>query len=298
MHPIIHVAFSFDCNYYRQAIIAIGSLLDYGKDQIYHIYCLISSDVTLRKQQEIKNVLLKKSPKSNIEFINTDSLFSNSYECRNISKATYARLLLHELIPLDKIIYSDVDVVFQSDLSEINSIDITPYHMATNRDIVLNTDSRRADFERDFPYWKTDLPKEKIGKDYRNAGFLIINLKKMRESKLNAQIIELSQRKYNFQDQDIINILFIDNRESLLILSPSYCYLPGRNYRKAMIEGIITPEQFNELAFPKIIHYAGKKPWDDKCVHGAKIWWDYVRNNTPYYAYFKRRLLIKKWTKH
>lgn len=292
---VIHVAFSFDKNYYRQAVVAISSLLDYGKGQVYHIYCLVCSDVTGREQQEIKRELLKKSPETTIEFIDTDLLFVGSHECRGISRATYARLMLHELLPIDKVIYSDVDVVFQTDLSEINDIDISPYHMATNRDVVLNTDARRADFEREFPYWVTDLPKEKIGKDYRNAGFLIINLKKMRDSNLNDKILELSRRQYNFQDQDIINVLFLENREALLILSPSYCYLPGRNYRRAMKEDIITSEQFNELAFPKIIHYAGKKPWDDKRVQGGEIWWNYVRKRTPYYSYFTKRLKKIKW---
>ena len=114
----INIAFSFDYNFYRQAVVAISSLLDEGnKDNVaYNIYCLIKSDVTHDVQEEIVSAIQKKSPLSNVSFIDTSNYFQNAYEIRNISTATYSRLLLPWLVNLDRIIYTDVDVLFKDSL--------------------------------------------------------------------------------------------------------------------------------------------------------------------------------------
>ena len=50
----------------------------------------------------------------------------------------------------------------------------------------------------------------KIGADavnYINSGFLLINAKKQREENLKDRYLELSKKKFIYQDQDIINRL-------------------------------------------------------------------------------------------
>lgn len=292
MKHFINIAFSFDFNYYRQAVVAISSLLDCAADKqiVYHIYCLIQSDVTDKVQSEIRKNILSKSPHSKISFIDMPDYFSQSYECRGISIAAYFRLMLHRLLPdVDKIIYSDVDVLFKTDLSEINEINMDSYHVGAVRDALYNTVQKRKWVCAQFPYWNTDL--KNIGNNYKNSGFLVFNLKKWRESDFDKKIIELSQRNYNFQDQDVLNILFVDKPEQVLILNSKYIVLPSWDYKQSLEENIITPQMYDDiLNRPAIIHYAGPKPWDDNSLPQADKWWHYVKNNTSYYSYFKNRL--------
>ena len=59
-------------------------------------------------------------PNCNITLRNVGDLFAGAYEIRGITNVTYYRLLIPTLIPeYDKIIYSDVDVIFRDDLSHV-----------------------------------------------------------------------------------------------------------------------------------------------------------------------------------
>lgn len=276
----IDIVFSFDAHYYRQAIVAISSLLNCNQDVGYNIYCVIKKDVTLKKQKEIISVVRLYSKSSNVFFIQDTPVFEAAYECRGITVSAYSRLMLHRLLPLDKVIYSDVDVLFLKDLREVDAIDISPYFYAGVRDIVLNTKEIRALHEKKYPYWKTQMGV--VGNNYHNSGFLVLNLKKWREVQLDAQIIELSRYPYLFQDQDILNLLFAERQEEILTLSPKWIYMPKHNYKRALEENIISAQDYEDIQKrPAILHYSGRKPWDDPGVVRAKDWWDYVRENTP-----------------
>lgn len=68
-------------------------------------------------QYNIKKEELDKLPKyyknCRIQYRQVDNTFDASYEIRGITTPAYYRLLIPELIPeYDKIIYSDVDVIF------------------------------------------------------------------------------------------------------------------------------------------------------------------------------------------
>lgn len=292
MRDLINIAFSFDANYYRQAVVAISSLLDCADGKVsYNIYCLVKDDITPSIQKEVIFEVSKKSKDSKVVFVDTANYFDSAYECRGISIASYFRLALHNLLPVDKVIYADVDIIFNNDLSELYSMDVTPYYLGAVKDIIYNLDSRRADVCRRFPYWLTDL--DVIGKNYRSAGFLIMNLKKLREANFDDQIKVMAQRQYNFQDQDIINILTKDKQSEVYDLEAKYNTLTGgfpENYKTALGEGILSQEEYDEIIkCPAVYHWAGAKPWDDMNVSLAGVWWQYVKEYSSYYKYFKKR---------
>ena len=37
------------------------------------------------------------------------------------------------------------------------------------------------------------------------------------------------------------------------------------------------------------MHWAGRKPWDDKNLPLANKWWDYLKQHTNYQSYFEKR---------
>lgn len=302
----INIAFSFDYNFYRQAVVAVSSLLDCAQNKIaYNIYCLIKADVTLKEQKEVIKAVKKRSKESQVFFIDTEKYFNDAYECRGISKSAYSRLLLHKLISEEKIIYSDVDVLFCNDLSEIYNVDISNYCIGAVRDIILNLSSRRKELEQQYDYWREDL--KKIEKNYFNSGFLLMNLKQIRRLHFwDNELETLIKRTFNYQDQDILNILFINQQNKVLKISPKYVVLPGgfpQNYQRALADGIITKQDYDDVtSAPAIIHYAGRKPWDFPTMNMADQWWNYVKKSTPYFKYFVKRLPDElrpksKWTK-
>ena len=286
----INIAFSFDYNFYRQAVVAISSLLDEGnKDNVaYNIYCLIKSDVTHDVQEEIVSAIQKKSPLSNVSFIDTSNYFQNAYEIRNISTATYSRLLLPWLVNLDRIIYTDVDVLFKDSLVSLWETDISNYYFGATKDIGINTSHRWNTIEQELPYWSTCMKNLK-GKYYQ-AGVLYMNLQKWRQKKdLKNKIFCLSKQNFNYQDQDILNLLFKENQSSILTLSIKYNYMPLHRYEVPLKENIIDAKDYTDSAKKQcIIHYDGIKPWLNPYSNYANFWWDYMAKNTQYFDYFKK----------
>lgn len=287
----IKIAFSFDANFYYPAMVAIASLLENTKSQV-KVYCLINDDVTEKMQKKLINFLQSIKCNSEVLFISIGKIFDNAYEIRGISKAAYSRLMLHRLLPSeDKVIYSDVDVLFKADLADVWQTDIDEYDLAAVKDICINTDAIWKDLENELDYWKGEMSLLK-GK-YYNSGFLLCNLKKWREAGFDNKLVTMSKNSYYYQDQDILNVLF----RKVLFLLPKYCFMPKHNYMPAIKENIINQGDYYEAkAFPVIIHYAGRKPWDDCDVAAADQWWNHVKRYSELYKYFNKRQYERFWS--
>ena len=106
------------------------SLLECADKSIYDIYVIVNDDVTDRDKQElIKQASLY--PDHKIGFITIGDEFKGCNEVRGISTATYSRLLIPWLLPeYDKVIFSDVDVIFRIDLASVYNLDISGYYSA------------------------------------------------------------------------------------------------------------------------------------------------------------------------
>ncbi|MBQ2001366.1 MAG: hypothetical protein II241_06250, partial [Clostridia bacterium] len=98
-----------------------------------------------------------------------------------------------ELIPeYDKVIYSDVDVIFRDDLSEIYSTDMKGYYMAGVNSV--------SHLDEDAKKYFQDLGL--TAKNIIYSGNLIINSKEILNDNLIERFKELRDRKLKFQDMD------------------------------------------------------------------------------------------------
>lgn len=275
----IPIVFSTDNNYVMPTGVAILSLLESAKPTtVYNIFVLINDDVT----EESKSLLRKQVecfPNHSIDFINVGKVFENSFQIRNISVATYSRLLIPWLLPqFDKIIFSDVDVIFRIDLSEVYNIDLSDKFVAGVLGNGLRFNNKAVKYFN------------KIGLnavDYANAGFLLINSKLQREHNLINSYLEHSKKNYIYQDMDIINIVckgkivylsktyiiagldfnnFISGKPDLLELYRNPYLSPiGKDLTKA-----VDDYKRRENC---ILHYPGPKPWNT-FTHAWKEWWN------------------------
>lgn len=269
----VPIVFCFDNNLVRPACVALSSLMMNAKeDTFYDIFILHSWKQPLNHEDIDRLPLYYKN--SCIQYRTVDSTFDEAFEIRGITTAAYYRLLIPELIPeYDKVLYSDVDVIFRSDLSEFYSTDMTGYYVA-------GVDSL-ANFQPELVKYYNDIvhinPEGIIF-----SGNLVINSKEILKDNLIPRFKELAKNRYTFQDMDVLNIAC---RGKIKYLSPAFClttYISEYSvYRKEVLLKVWSGEKLSDALSHGIVHYNGKKPWNDVCIN-FDIWWEYYRK-CPYY---------------
>lgn len=143
------------------------------------------------EQIEFLNKVVKTKKQDNeVIKIDVTELYEREFKkCKNETAycTPYTLLrLLADMVPEipDKILYLDIDMMAGKDISELYNIDITEYEYAA--------------------------VKEKYGSkfirpDYINAGMLLLNMKKIKETKLLEKArYSIKNRKMLFADQDAI----------------------------------------------------------------------------------------------
>ena len=257
----IPVVFCFDSRIILGASVAIKSLIDCAKNTITYDIRIFHSDINLKDQKNISK--LAENTRHNIAFhyINPD-LFKDAPKNKGSwTEIVYYRLLIPEILKeYDKVIYSDVDVLFKDDLEELYSIDINDYEMAMVR-AEKNTPNiiEHRYFEEnknDYIYW---------------SGLILYNSKRFREEKILNKLyknIETYKNKLKAYDLDLINVTC----QNILPLDLKYCVLQGFFYNDdytkikeyEYLKFVYNDEEIkNAKNNAIIIHYAGYpgKPW-------------------------------------
>ena len=120
----IPVVFAFDNNLTMPAAVSFYSLLVNARPSTaYDIYILHRRGETLNLAQV--ECVMAQFPESTLTLREVGDEFDSSFEIRGITTPAYYRLLIPELIPEhDRVVYSDVDVIFRSDLTDIYNADL------------------------------------------------------------------------------------------------------------------------------------------------------------------------------
>ena len=167
----IPIIFAIDNNVVMPCGVTITSLLKNAKaDTFYDIYILCNQ---LQLTDDNKSVLLQafaREKQCKIAFVDVGESFKESEGLAegHITTATYFRLAIPALFPqFDKVIYADIDMIFQQDLLELYR------SYLQNDELVAAALDLAID---DKCYFKSELPTRigKSEKDYFNAGFLVI----------------------------------------------------------------------------------------------------------------------------
>ncbi len=246
------IAFIFNDGYAFPASICIYSLLiNAKKDTFYDIYILFLEERLSKENIEIIEKMKEVFNNVDFHFISVENKFQNFRVVRHISIDAYIKFLIPELLKdLNKVIYVDVDIIFDSDISELAILDFNESIAAVR--IPIGCISEK--------YLKSiNINPE----NYFNSGVIVMNLKKIRQLDIvNKKIFPLIGTKFDHVDQDIFNIAF---QNDTFFISPIYNY---------SLEKLKNNIQENI----KIYHYAGKKPWDEIIAFGD-IWWEYFRRS-------------------
>lgn len=293
MKQVIPIVFCFDNNLAMPACVCITSLLaNANEDTFYDIFILHSEKENLYKADLDK--LTQYFKNCNIQYRTVDGTFDRAFEIRGITTPAYYRLLIPELIPeYDKVIYSDVDVIFREDLSPF-------YHMVLGDNYLGAVDVGVAFRPKIYKYVQ-DVLKLNPSKGYFYSGNLIFNSVLMRKDGLVPRFKELAKNSYTYQDMDVLNIACNGRIKSL---SPAFClsnYLLECIYNcRASVLEHYTPECIQHTIKSGIVHYNGTKPWNGWC-YNQDIWWYYYRKSIVYddsfvFEYYQKHVnAIENW---
>ena len=193
-----------------------------------------------------------------------DAIFSGFPVLDRISKATYYRLLIGEILPqeIDRVLYLDPDIVINRSLEEFYNLDLKGNILAGATHLFGRLG--KINLLRLGIHKHTDI--------YINAGVLLIYLKKWRETVTLGQILTYISKKHRtlfLADQDVVNALFADHTlavdERLYNLDEKTFRIfsePAAGHKRIDIEWV--------RANTAIIHYNGKhKPWKEKDYGGG-----------------------------
>jgi len=272
----IPIVFAIDRNVVMQCGVTITSLLkNAGKDTFYDIYILYNRLNLNRDDQDLLQGAFTGDSKCRVSFVDVGDAFSESegLATGHITTATYFRLAIPGLFPqYDKVIYSDIDIIFQQDLTEL-------FQDSLHNDELL---AAALDLSIDGNFFFDSKMPATIGKDssnYFNAGFLVMNLQQLRDPEILSQLAKHARIKYVQNDQDVLNIVC---GERVQILPSVY------NFQPTQFAGYMWGRERPDMDFGPIfkkatLHYTGPdKPWNSLACIASDAWWHYYRQS-PFY---------------
>lgn len=286
----VPIVFAFDNNLVFPACVCLSSLMMSAKETtFYDIFILYpSSDEFERKDIDKVQEFY---PNCRIQYIAVDDTFAEAFEIRGITTPAYYRLLIPELIPqYDKILYSDVDVIFRSDLYDI-------YSSTDMQGCLLAGVNSLSHLVPAYAKYCT----ERLKRNPRSivySGNLIFNGKQMREEHTTEKLIEHRGQKYMFQDMDILNVV-CEGR--IKFLPPCFCLstfiAEQAIYGREKLTEIWTDQEIATALSSGIVHYNGQKPWQGWCIN-FDIWWEYYRKSPFFDEKFYFDFFYNKLNEH
>lgn len=218
----------------------LGSLFQHNKNEEFNIYAIVENKSDKRFMHLSKLVI---NYNQKIEFLQIDiSKLNNVRITHHISIATYFRLLLPEVLPINinKVLFLDCDILVNKNIKELYNIDIENDDVAAVEELLGDKHKLLIGLN--------------LSKKYFNAGILLINLERWRKfcySRRFVEFLNLQSDRIIFWDQDVLNVV-IEKRK---IIEEKW---------NVMLGSLKEPLNYN---FDKasIIHFTGScKPWNCK----------------------------------
>ena len=256
----------------RHAAVTIASIYANSQSQL----CVnLIHDNSLSEDNREKLEKTAMSFNQHINFINVESMINeDSIDVTKLtslgSRGTLFRLILPDVLNLDKIIYLDCDIVVNVDITELWDIDLENKAVAA----VLDFPSRAFLKNNHKISWRNALLWKTMDinfDSYFNAGVLVMNLKKIREEyDFLSKVAEFYSKFKNcitLADQDCLNYIF---SKDCLFIDEKFNNMDSYNPDENDLKG-------------NIFHMAGEaKPWTAYTRPNVdELYWQYLML-TPY----------------
>ena len=286
----IPIFFTFDRYYAVPAAVAFYSLLRHAAPLYqYNLYVLHTS-IPQAIQKRLTR-LVKRFPNADLQFVDV-SHFDGQGDIgqgkSHFSKEIYYKLIAAEIFPqYDRILCSDVDVVFTGDIAP--SYFLFPgedfYYAGVGQ--VLESGRMKAYADDLFsPQEKQALEQEIM------AGYLLFNLAAIRRDRVQGKLTDFYRRNYHrlpLPEQDCL-ALCCQGRVRYLPMEYVVCNTYYKPFSRGDVHFVSTspwlPESEAErrrmftraLARPVQVHYVGPlKPWNSLGVPKRGLWFACLR---------------------
>lgn len=218
-------------------------------------------------------------------------------ELAHISRATYYRLLIPDLLPkeVDKVLYLDCDIVVNHSLEELWQKDLTGYAMAAVTSVGFGREATRLGYPIEYGYF--------------NAGVTLINVDYFRQHDVSRQLMDYIARNYDhikYHDQDTLNAVLYKqclHLEAQWNMTPNI-YDPDYPLHCDRVDGRVVNDYAADKrnarehkADPTIVHYASHpKPWQRNCVHPLYHLYYYYASQTLHFRHLRPQSIItRQW---
>lgn len=275
MKEPISISFCINDKYAQHLAVVITSILANNPEDefVFHVLHSPMPESTIEKVKRLETMY----PRHKIVFHCMDGEIAAKFPIpeglEHVSNETYYRYFLPEVLKdEDRTIYSDVDVLCRLPIGELRDYDLKGNLFGAIRNYIGETTG----------YYKMTLPKYglKEGMPYFFTGFLVMDLKALREGGYQQKFIDLTNKEganLAYIDLDVMNIIC---QGKILEMDESWnCTSHYKPFRKDI----------------KIWHFPGalQKPW---CPYWRNITWIpylYYLLKSPY-ADKAKELIINK----
>lgn len=271
MKRLLHVALAADDRYVRPLGVTMASVLCNrdGEDIRFHV---LDDGISPAGRKRLRDEA--ESFGSSVSFLPVNAAVLDALDLRiladhHVTRAAYCRLLLPSLLPEDRCLYMDCDMICRSGLGALWDTDLGSCAVAAVRDIDEDVHCARLGLDR-----------------YFNSGLLLMDLAAMRREHLQERFLRFIAERADsivMHDQDVLNVVL---GERIRALDMTWnCQL--NRTRKCRTSG------FHALRrTANILHFIGRrKPWVRGCnAPCRREYWKYVQK-TPWKEPFLPALL-------
>lgn len=280
MNNKIPVIMMFNDNYAIPAGVAILSLLKNANSKYEYILKVLHNDIT-KDHIEKLNEIVNQFKNATLECINMKEKYANFQVNLCYPKELLYKFCVPSLFPyFDKAIVTDVDVVFTGDVSDEFINFTTNQYFAGVKQV---KESHHKPFSSNI--------KDNNMHFICGAGYMIYNLKSMRENNIEKKCIDFLKNNLQYTtlpDQEVLcqvcypNIKLLSPRNMTLIT-----YYIFNNFVYPSDPEYSTKEQFEDAKNNPIqLHYVNYpdmigKPWINPFCPKSEIWY-YWLSQTPF----------------
>jgi len=272
----------FDDNYVIPAAVAFRTLVENADPAHHYLIYVAHSDITPEHQARLTEEVAAHGTSASLVFMDMQhrlaDLFERTGTKGHYSKEMFYKLLAPSLFPQhDKMLVTDVDVVFTGDVSR----DFLAFdgqgdaYLAGSPSLVKRGSwvHQVADLYVEH-FTQEERSRLKVG-----AGYYVVNLARMRADGLEARLVQYAQdhaHRLRQPEQDVLNLV-CHPHIALLPADSMVCTYAYDYYRTDTDLHLDLHYSAGEvrqaMANPVQLHYAGRdKPWNSPACTRSEVW--------------------------
>lgn len=292
--PCVALAMSSSQQYAPYLCVCLQSIKEHADPACKYDIVIFTSEMN----EETKRIITEHISNEHISvrYVNPKKYFENIP--LHISHAYFKEECYYRLVApfifrqYQKVLFTDIDLVFNQDVQELYNIDLSGKPIAATIDLLWHGIMRKT------PSLETEYARKTLGLadpyKYVNTGIMLLDVQKCLTRQLpQATLALVSSNQYKTQEQCAINAFL---KEDICYLDPRWNVAVQPQWVKEIMTYM--PEQTlatYQAAYQqaKVWHFmGGAKPWDNLQEDKSIVWWQYARR-TPFYEQILYWLYVK-----